>query len=88
MSGFWRLSNARPAGFSGPLRIPFAEIAAYCQLQRYDHEKTQDFLFYVEKLDERYMAFVKKLQEEEELKNGKNATPGKPGTKGSSGPRR
>jgi hypothetical protein len=69
MSGFWRLSNARPAGFNGVLRIPFAEINAYCSLHGFDHSKTQDFLYYVENLDAKFMEFVKEKQEEEERKN-------------------
>ncbi len=87
MNGFWRLSNARPMGFNGPLRIPFAEINAYCQLQRYDHGKTQEFLYYMERLDDRYMAFVKKIQEDEERKNSVKNSSG-PSGNSRQGPRR
>ncbi|UTC28377.1 hypothetical protein GURKE_03510 [Brevundimonas phage vB_BpoS-Gurke] len=63
---------------AGPLRIPLSEIDAYCRLRGFDFSMTQDFLYYTERLDEAYMAFVKKLQEEEERKRGSNATPPRP----------
>ena len=55
---------------NGPQRIPISEIEAYCRLRRYDYDKSQDFLFYVERLDEKYMGFVKEAQEKEEQKRG------------------
>lgn len=51
---------------NGYLRIPLSEIEAYCRLQGYIREKREDFLFYVEKLDEAFMAHVDKLREQEE----------------------
>ncbi|UTC29882.1 hypothetical protein BAJUN_02760 [Bajunvirus bajun] len=56
--GFWRLSNKRPQGFNGPLRIPLTEIESFARLKGWDHEKRNDFLFYVDKLDEAYMVHV------------------------------
>lgn len=77
-AGFWRLSNARPQGLNGPLRIPYAEIEAYCALHSFDYGKRQDFLYYVERLDEKFMEHVKKTQEEEERKKQQQ---GKSGSK-------
>jgi hypothetical protein len=87
-NGFWRLSGARPQGFSGPLRIPLSEIEAYCRLHSFDYSHRQDFLYYIERLDEKYMEFVKKAQDEEERKRNNNGTPPRPGSKGRPGPRR
>lgn len=78
-TGFWRLSNARPQGFNGPLRIPVSEIEAYCRLKDLDYSRRQDFLFYVERLDHAWMEHIKKLQKEEERKNDlKNKSTGRP----------
>ena len=70
MDGFWRLSNVRPIGFAGPQRIPITEIEAYCRLRQFSYDRVQDFLFYVERLDEKYMGFVKDSQEKEAQKTG------------------
>ncbi|USN15490.1 hypothetical protein KIKIMORA_03480 [Brevundimonas phage vB_BpoS-Kikimora] len=77
MDGFWRLSNTRPIGFAGPQRIPLSEIDAYCRLRGLDFGMTQDFLFYVERLDEAYMAFVKEAQEKEAAKKAGTSPPKK-----------
>ena len=58
---------------SGVSRIPVSEIEAFCRLKRFGYEKTQDFLHYIERLDERYMEFVKEAQEKEEQKRNPNA---------------
>lgn len=81
MNGFWRLSNARPQGLNGPLRITFAEIEAYCSLHGFDLMKKQDFLYFIEMLDAKFMDYVKKAQEEEERKKQTKGTdtPGRPG---------
>lgn len=77
MDGFWRLSNVRPIGMNGPQRIPITEVEAYCRLRQYGYDKSQDFLFYVERLDEKYMGFVKEAQEKEEQKRGSAPAPSK-----------
>lgn len=58
----------RPIGFAGPQRIPITEVEAYCRLRQFAYDQCQDFLFYVERLDEKYMSFVKEAQEKEEQK--------------------
>jgi hypothetical protein len=64
-------------GFNGPLRIPLSEIEAYCRLKGLDFAQRQDFLFFVERLDNAWMAFAQKLREEEERKTNRNKnTPG------------
>jgi hypothetical protein len=88
MDGFWRLSNARPQGFAGPLRIPLSELEAYCRLKGFDYAKRQDFLYYIERLDEKFMAFVQQKQEEQDRKGNNNGTPPRPGSNGSPGHRR
>jgi hypothetical protein len=76
MQGFWRLSNARPVGMNGVMRIPVSEIEAYSRMKRFDFEKTQDFFHYIERMDERYMALVKEAQEKEDQKrNTSSGTP-------------
>jgi hypothetical protein len=80
--GFWRLSNARPPGLNGPTRILFSEIGAYCDLHGFDYGKRQDFLFYVQRLDDKFMEIAKKRQEEEERKQQQNGA-GRPPRKGS-----
>lgn len=82
MEGFWRLSNARPVGMAGVLRIPLSEIESYCRIKDFSYEKRQDFLHYVERLDERFMAFVKERQEEEERKTNPSGAPPRKGAKG------
>lgn len=77
MDGFWRLSNVRPIGFAGPQRIPITEVEAYCRLRQFSYEQCQDFLFYVERLDERYMSFAKEAQEKEAQKQGNTPPPSK-----------
>lgn len=67
-NGFWRLSNTRPVGFDGALRIPLSEIEAYARLQGFDHAKRNEFLIYVERMDATFMEHVAKLREEEERK--------------------
>ena len=64
--GFWRLSNKRPQGFNGPLRIPASEIEAYARIKGFDHEKRNDFLYFVDRLDEAYMGHVQKQIEKQE----------------------
>jgi hypothetical protein len=49
-------------------RILFSEIGAYCDLHGFDYGKRQDFLFYVQRLDDKFMEIAKKRQEEEERK--------------------
>lgn len=66
--GFWRLSNARPQGMNGYLRIPLSEVEAYCRLHGFDFGQRTEFLFYVERLDDEFMKHVEKLREEEEKK--------------------
>ena len=78
MEGFWRLSNARPQGFSGPLRIPLSEIEAYCRLKGFAYGKRQDFLFYIERMDEKFMQFVQETQADQERTRAKNGTPTHP----------
>lgn len=70
-NGFWRLSNTRPQGFAGPLRIPMSEIEAYTRLQRFSLPKTLDFLFFVERLDGTYMEYVIEKQEQEKTGGAK-----------------
>lgn len=53
---------------NGPRRVLDSEIQARCRLERWDFVKTQDFCFYVEALDEAYMAHVAAVQKEEERK--------------------
>ncbi|AFU86926.1 tail assembly chaperone [Caulobacter virus Karma] len=64
--GFWRLSNKRPNGMSGPMRIPTSEIEAFTRIRRWDYAKSNEFLFYVDMMDEVYMAHVAKVLEEQE----------------------
>jgi hypothetical protein len=68
-NGFWRLSNSRPVGFNGVLRIPLSELEAYSRLNRFDYEKSQDFLTFVERMDHRYMEWVAEQREIEEQKS-------------------
>lgn len=68
-------------GMNGPLRIPFAEIAAYCTLHGYDYGKRQEFLTYIEKLDTTFMEFIQEKQEEEERKNITKQGAARPGTR-------
>lgn len=75
MEGFWRLSNARPQGFNGLLRIPLSEIEAYIRIKSFGYEKRQDFLFYVERLDEKYMEYIAKAMEAEKNKHGNKGEP-------------
>jgi hypothetical protein len=72
-NAFWRLSNKRPQGFNGPLRIPDSEVLARCRLEGWDFSRRLDFAFYLEKLDEAYMAHIAKLQKEEEDKRQREA---------------
>lgn len=65
-NGFWRLSNVRPIGFNGVLRIPIAEIEAYCRLHSYDYGRRTEFLFYIERLDVKFMEHIEKKREEQE----------------------
>jgi len=81
MQGFWRLSNARPIGMNGPLRIPYSEIEAYCRLHGYDYGKRQEFMYYLEQLDGKYMEFVKQAQEEEQRKAEVKKAANKPGSR-------
>jgi hypothetical protein len=67
-NGFWRLSNSRPVGFNGVLRIPLSEIEAYARLSGFDYGKSQDFLSFVERMDHRYMEYVEEQREIEEAK--------------------
>jgi len=62
------LSNARPTGFDGVLRIPLSEVEAYTRLQGFDYAKAQDFLLYVERMDTMFMEHVAKLRDDEERK--------------------
>lgn len=82
LDGFWRLSNARPVSMNGPLRIPLTEVEAYCRLRAFSFEKSQDFLHYLERLDERYMQLVKESQEKEEAKRNTSGTQPRPNTSG------
>jgi len=65
-NGFWRLSNSRPQGMNGYLRIPLSEIDSYCRLQGFGREKREQFLLFVERLDEAFMKHVDKLREQQE----------------------
>jgi len=56
-------------GFNGVLRIPLSEIEAYSRLQRFDPEQAQDFLVFVERMDNKFMEYVEKQREIEELKS-------------------
>lgn len=67
--GFWRLSNKRPQGMNGPSRIPTTEIEALTRIRGWSYAKRNDFLFYVDRMDEVYMAHVAKLVEEQERRN-------------------
>lgn len=67
--GFHRLSNTRPQGFNGHLRIPVSEVKAYCDLMGWEREKRIDFLYYIELMDGVWMAHVAKQRESEEIKN-------------------
>lgn len=67
-NAFWRLSNKRPQGFNGPLRIPDSEILAHIRLFGWDRVKAQDFCHFCDRLDEAFMAHVAKLQKAEEAK--------------------
>jgi len=67
-NGFWRLSNARPIGMDGVLRIPLSEIEAYTRIQAFDHAKRIEFLLYAERMDAAFMEHVGKMREEEERK--------------------
>lgn len=58
---------------SGIVRLPYSEIAAYSDLHSYDFGKRQDFLYYVERLDEKYVEFIRKREEEERRKQEANA---------------
>lgn len=53
---------------NGPLRIPTSEIEALARLRGWDFEKRNDFLFYVDRLDEAYMAHVARVMAEDERK--------------------
>jgi hypothetical protein len=65
-------------GFNGPLRIPLSEIEAYSRLRALDFSQRQDFLFYVERLDNVWMTHIQKLRDEEDQKNKrKQNTPGR-----------
>jgi hypothetical protein len=72
-TGFWRLSNARPMGFNGPLRIPLSEIEAYCRLRRLDFSQSQDFLFFIERLDNAWTLFAQKVRAEQERKQNQQS---------------
>lgn len=74
-NGFWRLSASRPVGMNGPLRVPLSEINAYCELHRFRGPKREEFLFYVEKLDDVFMKYIAEKQEEEERRRQTNAPP-------------
>jgi hypothetical protein len=67
-NAFWRLSRKRPQGFNGPLHIPDSEVLARSRLEGWDFTRCQDFAFYLERMDDVYMAHVAKLQKEEEEK--------------------
>lgn len=65
--GFWRLSNRRPHGLNGVLRIPVTEIEAYCDLMGWDSpSKRRDFLYFVEAMDEAFMEHVDDVREQKE----------------------
>lgn len=66
---FWRLSNTRPQGMNGYLRIPLGDVAAYATLHGWDLEKRIDFLHYLEILDAVFMKHIEEIQEQEEAKN-------------------
>lgn len=68
-SGFWRLSNSRPAGFDGALRIPLSEVEAYTRLQAFDYAKRIEFMKYVERMDGVFMEHIRQLRESEEAKS-------------------
>lgn len=66
--GYWRLSNKRPQGMNGPLRIPISEIEALARYKSWPYAKRQDFLYFVDLMDEAFMAYVARRQAEEERK--------------------
>jgi hypothetical protein len=65
-NGFWRLSNVRPVGFNGVMRIPMVEVEAYCRLHGYEYARRTELLFYIERLDSAFMEHVEKKREEQE----------------------
>lgn len=78
-NGFWRLSNSRPQGMNGYLRIPLSEVEAYGRLHGFDYARRIEFLSFVEQMDEAFMAHVEKLREEEQRKTDlRNKQPPKP----------
>lgn len=74
-TAFWRLSNVRPQGFGGPLRIPYVEIEAYCRLQGWRRHKVLDFIYFMERMDQVWMEYAIEAQEEEQRKRGSDKTP-------------
>ena len=68
-NGFWRLSNARPVGFDGVLRIPLSEIEAYARMQEFDFAKRVEFLRYIEGMDHVFMKYVERQRELQALKD-------------------
>lgn len=70
--GFWRLSNSRPQGMGGPLRILMSEIESYSRLMQLSYSQVQDFIVYVERLDIKFMEWVA-----EEAEKDKNKPKGK-----------
>lgn len=80
-NAFWRLSASRDTGFDRPNRIKVSEVKAFADLLGYAPVKARDLLFYVDKLDERWMEHVNDLREEQEeqrKKKANNQTPAKP----------
>lgn len=76
--GFWRLSNSRPQGMGGPLRIPFSEVVSYCAFMKFDFVKSQDFLIYAERMDNSFMTYIVEEQDKARNKTGASGTPPAP----------
>lgn len=73
-------------GFDRPIRIKISEVKAFADIQGLSPVKARDLLFYVDKLDERWMEHVTALREEQEeerkRRQAQDQTPAKPPRKG------
>lgn len=65
---FWRLSPARPYGFSGASALPFSDVAAYIEL--FDVPQKAEFVHNIYVLDREYLKLMQELSE----KSGKAPT--------------
>ncbi len=63
LAAFWRLSNARQAGF-GPNPILISEIDAYCRFQHVvDPAECADFLYLIQQMDAEYLKVFAERQD-------------------------